>query len=135
MFITFIVFFSIHFLGRFQLLRKLGKEQVIQTKCRQREYILLRLNKIINCEYGKFRFGCLIPWSRPGICGKYFFSFPQKKLWPEKTEIAKCLLFNFWVIKLTKISILPNCLEPNYFLGYNCNLSFKNWSLGKKTLL
>ena len=32
---------------------------------------------------------------RPGICGKYFLSFPQKNLWPEKTEIAKCLLFHF----------------------------------------
>ena len=32
---------------------------------------------------------------RPGICGKNFLSFPQKNLWPEKTEIANCLLFNF----------------------------------------
>ena len=27
-------------------------------------------------------------WPWPGICGKYFLSFPQKNLWPEKTEIA-----------------------------------------------
>ena len=56
-------------------------------------------------KFTKIKIKCL----RPELCGKYFLSFPQKNLWPEKTEIAKCFLFNFWVIKLTKTTILPNC--------------------------
>ena len=36
----------------------------------------------------------------------------------------KCLLFNlanFWMIKLTKTSILPNCQVPNSFFGITVN--------------
>ena len=55
------------------------------------------------------------------ICGKYFLSFPHKKpLTAEKTDIAKCFIFIFWVIKLTKTPILPNYQVPNGFLWYNC---------------
>ena len=42
------------------------------------------------------------------ICGKYFLLFPQKNLGPEKTDIARCLLFKLQVIKLIKTPILPN---------------------------
>ena len=66
----------------------------------------------------------------PGICGKYFLSLPQKNLWTEKTEIAKCLLFNFWVIKFTVISkkaILP--LINLAKLVFWSILSLKNWKV------
>ena len=36
----------------------------------------------------------------------------------------KCLLFNlfnFWMLKLTKTSILPNCQVPNSFFGITVN--------------
>ena len=56
---------------------------------------------------------------RPKICGKYFLLFSQKNLWPEKTEIAKCLLFNFWVIKLTKTPILPNYHVAKWLFSVN----------------
>ena len=52
---------------------------------------------------------------------------------PEK--LRKRLLFNlvnFWMIKLTKTSILPNCQVPNSFFWYNCK--FKN-SFGKEGTL
>ena len=33
-------------------------------------------------------------------------------------KLHKCLLFNFWIIKLTKTPILPNCQVPNgFFFG------------------
>ena len=74
---------------------------------------------------------------RPELSAKWIFSILSDLPLTRKNR-EKCLLFklaNFWMIKLTKTSILPNCQEPNWFFGYNCNLSFKNWSLGKKTLL
>ena len=37
-----------------------------------------------------------------------------------KLRQTKCLLFNFWMIKLTKTTILPNCEVPNGFFWYNC---------------
>ena len=57
---------------------------------------------------------------RPRICRKYFLSFPQKFLSPEKTEIAKCLLLNFLVMKLTKTPILHNCQVPSGLFWQNC---------------
>ena len=59
----------------------------------------------------------------PGICGKHFLSLPQKNLWTEKTEIAKCLLFNSWVMKYTVISkeifshlaIWQNCCFSQFY--------------------
>ena len=42
-------------------------------------------------------------WVRSRICVKYLLSFPQKNLRPEKTENAKCLLFNFLMITFTVI--------------------------------
>ena len=51
----------------------------------------------------------------PGIWAKYFFSLPQKNLSPEKTEKI------FWMIKLTKTPILPNCQVPNGFFGITIN--------------
>ena len=42
------------------------------------------------------------------------------------------------IYKHTKKTYLVLCnfaKVPSSFFGYNCNLSFKNWSLGKKTLL
>ena len=51
---------------------------------------------------------------RPGICVKYFLSFPQKKTCHQrKLRQTKCLLYNFWMIKLTKTPILPNFQVPN----------------------
>ena len=48
-----------------------------------------------------------------GICVKYFLSFPHQK----KLRQTPCLLFNFWMMKLTKTPIFPNCQVPNgYFL-------------------
>ena len=50
----------------------------------------------------------------------------------------KCKLFNvanFWMIKLTKTSILPNCQVPNSFFWYNCKFYHSKTALGKKTLL
>ena len=43
---------------------------------------------------------------------KIFFLIPchQRKL-----RQTKCLLFDFWMIKLTKTLILPNCQLPNGF--------------------
>ena len=52
---------------------------------------------------------------RPRIRVKYFLSFPQKN--QGKLRQTKCLLFNFWVMKLTKTPILPNCQVPNGFFG------------------
>jgi hypothetical protein len=49
----------------------------------------------------------------------------------------KCLLFslaNFWMIKLTKTSILPNCQLPNSFSLYNCKFCHSKTALGKKLL-
>ena len=54
---------------------------------------------------------------RPGICVKYFLSFPQKKCHQRKVRQTKCLLFNFWMIKLIKTPILSNCQVPNGFFG------------------
>ena len=42
----------------------------------------------------------------PGICVKYFLSFPEKSLSPEKTE-TKCLLFNLSMIKFTIMEKKP----------------------------
>ena len=51
----------------------------------------------------------------PGIWVKYLLSFPQKTCHQRKLRQTKCLLFNFWMMKLTKTSILPNCPVPNVF--------------------
>ena len=51
--------------------------------------------------------------------------------------IEKCLPFNlanFWMIKLTKTSILPNCKVPNFF-WYTYHSATHHSALGKKTLL
>ena len=56
----------------------------------------------------------------------------QQKNW------EKCLLFNlanFWMMKLTKTSILPNCQLPNSFFWYTCKFCHSKTALGKKTLL
>jgi hypothetical protein len=48
----------------------------------------------------------------------------------------KCLLFNlanFWMIKLTKTSILPNCQVPNSCFLYNCKFYHSKTALGKHT--
>ena len=63
---------------------------------------------------------------RPGICGKYFLSFSQENLWPEKTEIAKCLLFYFWV-ELTKTPIFQKCRVIKWL--FLMILSLKDWKL------
>ena len=62
---------------------------------------------------------------RPGICGKYFLSFSQENLWPEKTESAKCLLFNFLNIKFTVLS------KKSHFakLVFWSISSLKNWKV------
>ena len=39
----------------------------------------------------------------PGICLKYFLSFPQKTCCQRKLRQTKCLLFNFLMIKFTVI--------------------------------
>ena len=49
------------------------------------------------------------------LCVKYFLSFPQKTCHQRKLWQTKSLLFNFWIIKLTKRQILPNCHVPNGF--------------------
>ena len=61
----------------------------------------------------------------PGICVRYFFLFPQKTCYQRKLRQTKCLLFNFWMIKLTKTLILPNWQVPNglshrYIYKKNC---------------
>ena len=56
---------------------------------------------------------------RPRICVKYFLSFPQKNLSPEKTETN--WLFTFQFVILTKTPILPNFQVPNGFFGINVN--------------
>ena len=40
--------------------------------------------------------------------------------------LLKCLLFNFWMIKLTKTPILPNCQVSNDFFWYNCKFNTQN---------
>ena len=44
----------------------------------------------------------------------------KKTCHQRKLRQTKCLLLNFWVIKLTKTPILTNCQVPNGFLMYNC---------------
>ena len=57
---------------------------------------------------------------RPGICVKLFLSFPLRQ--------TKCLLFNFWIIELTKTPILPYCQAPNGFF-VQLFLSFMNYKI------
>ena len=65
------------------------------------------------CLVGFFSFN--IP--RPGICVKYFLSSPQKTCHQRKLRQTKCLLFNFWMMKLTNTPILPN----SFFFGISVN--------------
>ena len=62
-----------------------------------------------------------------------FCQSSQIYLSPEKTEKTVYFLsletFEWWIEQNNFAKV------PNSFFGYNCNLSFKNWSLGKKTLL
>ena len=52
----------------------------------------------------------------PGICGKYFISFPQKNLSPEKLTIKSwAILKNLKMLEVTKTPILPNFQVPNSF--------------------
>ena len=69
--------------------------------------------------------------SRSEICGKYFLSFPQKTFWPEKTDIAKCLLFNFWVIKSSKKPFYHLAIWQNWCFGqfYHSKIEFKHLSI------
>ena len=41
----------------------------------------------------------------------------------QKLRQTKCLLFNFWMIRLTKTPILPNCQVPNVFFCIIVNFS------------
>ena len=43
--------------------------------------------------------------------------------------------FNFWIIKLTKISILPNCQVPNSFFGIIYSSATHHTALRKQTPL
>jgi len=57
----------------------------------------------------------------PGICVIYFISFPQKKnCHQRKLRQTKCLLFNFWAVKLTQVSdthfAKSSMQVPNVFL-------------------
>ena len=48
----------------------------------------------------------------------------------QKLRQTKCLLFHFWMIRLIKIPILPNCQMPNGFLWYRyltINLVIQKW--------
>ena len=59
---------------------------------------------------------------------EYFLSFPQKTSQQRKLRQTKCLLFNFWMIKLTKTPILPNCAKCQMaFCWYNCKVIIQKW--------
>ena len=54
------------------------------------------------------------------VCGAHFLHWNQNpKFWVtwhiSETETNKCLLFHFWMIRLIKTPILPNCQVPNGF--------------------
>ena len=69
--------------------------------------------------------GALIPYCaiiRARFMCKYFLSFPQKTCHQRNLRQTKCLLFDFWMIKLTKIPILPNFQVPKWLFCYNCIL-------------
>ena len=56
----------------------------------------------------------------------------RKTCHQRKLRQTKCLLFNFWVIKLIKTPILPNCQVPNGFFWYSCK--FYHSKIKKQTL-
>jgi hypothetical protein len=54
-----------------------------------------------------------------------------------KTEksVNFSMLQIFWMIELTRISILPNCQVPISFFVYNFEFCYQSLCLGKKTLI
>ena len=99
-------------------------------------------------EWGKFEFEHDFTWKKlagtfEGASGilknqkNFSFKFPLNPLrfTSHQKNREKCLLFNpanFWMIKLTKTSILPNDQVPNrFFLVQLYILLFKNWNLVK----
>ena len=57
---------------------------------------------------------------RQAICIKHFLLFPQRICRQRKQRQTKHLLLNFWIIELTKTTILTNYQVPNGFFVYNC---------------
>ena len=77
---------------------------------------------------------------RLGLSAKYFLSFPQKNLPPEKTETNKYLLFNFWRIRFTvipknaiwqfsKIAVLVNFIVQKLRSKHLVCLRFLWWDI------
>ena len=69
---------------------------------------------------------------RPGICVKHFLSFPQKNLWPEKTETNQVFTFQFLNDRIYSYTKKSNLALGNLAkLIFWSILSFKNWSFVK----
>ena len=84
----------------------------------KKECIFIHANLYSKPKYSKIeilfckghRPRCTVSCDRPGICVKYFLSFPQKN--QRKLRQTKCLLFNFW----PKKAILH--LVVSFFSGF-----------------
>ena len=77
----------------------------LRKKCSVPIKILVSFSNLEKIEEncGGNKISCLV--FGPGICVIYFISFPQKKnCHQRKLRQTKCLLFNFWAVKLTQVS-------------------------------
>ena len=109
-------------------------------------------------------FGCWIMWSIsswqncyksvffPKAEQNFFFCLSTTKAWTfckmnplnplrftsHQKNWEKCLFFNlskFWMIKLTKTPILPNCQVQNSFFGITANFIIQWDNFGKEDIL